>query len=64
MKTAIIKVKQQTKELLNECVIELKVCYPELIKQNITQDYILERVCLYYLDRTKKPPKGIMRNNE
>lgn len=59
MQTAVIKVKRQTKELLNECIIELKVCYPELIKHNITLDYILERVCLYYLDRTKKPPKGV-----
>jgi hypothetical protein len=51
-----LRVDERTKKLLMEdCVRMFYNWYPEYKDMNISQDFMLNRVCLSYLDQITKP---------
>ena len=46
-----LAVSTKTKQLIDECILEFKKNNPDFNNVNITQNFIVERICLYYLNR-------------
>lgn len=55
-KYKIIRLSNSTYNMINiECLKELLKYNPDLIGEKITQEFIIRRITLYYLDKIKPP---------
>ena len=55
-KYLVVRISSETHKLINcECLKELLKYNPDLIGEKITQEFLIRRLALYYLDKIRPP---------